>query len=331
MRTHATRRAVLLTAILVVATIGTVPLFGGTVAAQEETANDYFETFRAMEGVEAYEEYDELETVRTFAVSQTQVTGELSAAERAEFEAVLGTLQSFDHAYARADAGEYEASLSAAENVSAHIDELEGYDQTQATLATLALTRFYERLGDGLYEEVDATNRTPVRIERLEMTATTYERADMPEEATQFRVQAEQLNAEYERDRATIDTARNATATFIEDCPDCTDVQAAVSANGLETFAAYQDAQTTHSRVRDVQGHAADHGLAEREEELAAMGDEVAETRTTLAIASSAVLIGYGVVVGLVGTLLVGRLFAWRRTYEAARVGSVVTVGESDV
>lgn len=331
MRTRATRRAILLTAILVVATIGTVPLFGGTVAAQEKSTNDYFEMFRAMEGTEAYEEYDELETVRTFAVSQTQVTGELSATERAEFEAVLGTLQSFDHAYARVDAGEYKASLLAAENVSTHIDELEGYDQTQATLASLALTRFYERLGDGLYEEADATKRTPVRIERLEMTATAYERADMPEEAAQFRVQAKQLNAEYERDSKTMDTAQNATSTFIEDCTDCASIQAAVSSNGLETFAAYQDAQTSHSQIRDAQDRAADHGLAEREEELAAMGDEVAETRTTLAIASSAVLIGYGVVVGLIGTLLVGRLFAWRRTYEAARIGSVVTVGDSDV
>ncbi|WP_408960449.1 hypothetical protein [Natrinema sp. 74] len=331
MRTYDTRRAVVLTAILVVATIGTGPLFGGTVAAQEKTANDYFETFRGMEGTEAYAEYDELETVRTFAVSQTQVTGELSAAERAEFEAVLGTLRAFDRAYTRANGGEYEASLSAAENVSAHVDDLEAYDQTQATLVSLALTRFYERLGNGLYEEANAANRTPVRIERLELSATAYERADMPEEAAQYRVQAEQLRTTYERDRAMINTAANATTAFIEDCTDCASIQAAVSANGLETFTAYQDARRTYHRIRDAQDRAADHGLADRKADLAAMGDEVAEMRTTLALASSAILIGYGVIVGLLGTLIVGRLFVWRRTYEAARIGSVVAVGESDV
>lgn len=330
MQSRATRRAILLAAILVAATT-TVPLFGGIAAAQDETANDYFETLRSMEGTEAYEEYDELETVRTFAVSQTQVTGELTAAERAEFEAVVDTLQAFDRAFVRAENGEYEASLVAAENVSAHVDDLEGYDQTQATLASLALTRFYERLGDGLYEEADAADRTPDRIERLELTATAYERADMPDEAAQFRVQAERLAAEYERDRETFAAAENATTAFLEGCPDCADVQAAVSANGLETFAAYGDARETHRQVRDARERAADHGLAEREEELAAISDDLSETRTTLAIASSAVLIGYGAVVGLVGTIVVGRLFAWRRTYEAARVGSVVTVGDSDV
>lgn len=321
----------LLAAVLVVATVATVPLFGGTAAAQEESANDYFETFRGMEGTEAYAEYDELETVRTFAVSQTQVTGDLSTDERAEFEAVAGTLRAFDRAYVRAEDGEYEASLAAAENVSEHFDDLEQYDQTQATLAGLALTRFYERLGDGLYEEADAVNRTPDRIERLEMTATAYERADMPDEAAQFRVQAEQLTAEYERDRETIATARNTTATFVEDCADCADVQAAISANGLETFAAYEEARATDRQIRDARDRAAVHGLADREEELAAMVDEVSETRTTLAIASSAVLVGYGVVVGLLGTIVVGRLFVWRRTYEASRVGSVVAVGDSDV
>lgn len=322
----------LLAAILVVATVATVPLFGGTVAAQEEeSANDYFETFRGMEGTEAYQEYDELETVRTFAVSQTQVTGDLSAAERAEFAAVADTLRAFDRAYVRAEDGEYEASLAAAENVSGHIDDLEQYDQTQATLASLALTRFYERLGDGLYEEADAVNRTPDRIDRLEMTATAYERADMPDEAAQFRVQAEQLTAEYERDRETIATARNATATFVEDCTDCADVQATISANGLETFAAYGEARATESRILDARDRAATHGLADREEELTAMADDVTETRTTLAIASSAVLVGYGLAVGLLGTIIVGRLFLWRRTYEASRVGSVVAVGDSDV
>ncbi|SER37463.1 hypothetical protein [Natrinema salaciae] len=330
MHTHS-RRATLLTAILVVATITTIPLFGGTAAAQEETANDYFETFRSMEGTEAYDEYDELETVRTFAVSQTQVTGELTAAERAEFEAVIGALTAFDRAYVLAEDGDYESSLAAAENVSAYADDLEEYDQTQATLVTLALTRFYERLGDGLYEEADATNGTPERIEYLDMTATAYERADMPEEATQFRVQAEQLSAEFERDRETIATAQNTSATFLEDCADCADVQAAVSANGFETFAAYQDAEATHIRIRDARERAAHHGLADREDALAAMSDDVGQTRTTLAIASVVVLIGYGVVVGLLGTIVAGRLFVWRRTYDAARVGSVVSVGDSDV
>ncbi|WP_435552961.1 hypothetical protein [Natrinema sp. CGMCC1.2065] len=330
MPTQERKRTILLTALLV-ATAATVPLLGGTATAQERTANGYFETFRSMEGTEAYEEYDELETVRTFAVSKTQVTGDLSAAERAEFDAVLGTLRSFDRAYVRAEEGEYEASLAAAENASAHIEDLEEYDQTQATLADLALTRFYERLGDGLYEEAEATNRTPERLERLELTATAYERADMPDEASQFRVQAERLAAEYDRDRETIATAGNASTTFLEGCTDCTDVQAAISTNGLETFAAYQDARATASRLDGAQERAAEHGLADREAELANASAEVDEARTTLATASAAILIGYGIVVGLLGTIVAGRLFAWRRTYEAAQVGSVVTVGESDV
>ncbi|ELY44628.1 hypothetical protein [Natronorubrum tibetense] len=334
--THTTRLTLIVIAV-VVATLVTIPLFGASVTAADgddpETANEYFETFRAMEGVDAYEEYDELETIRTYAVSQTQETGTLDDDERDELAAVLATMTAFERAYTEAEDGSYEESLGAAEETGEAISELETHEQTQATLADLALTRFYETLGDGLHDDVEAAERTPERIDLLSMTATAYERANMPEESAEFNLQAEQLTAEYDGALEEIETAESDSESFLETCADCTEFQAALvgSTNPLETFENYRSALDVSATLGDAEDEAATHGLEEREEALAAAGSDVGDARLSLALASSAVLIGYGTVVGLFGAIVVSRIFSWRRTYDRAQIGSVVTAGENDV
>ena len=332
-RTTRTAAAYALAALLVLATIAAGGV--GTAAAQEdpETANEYFETFRAMEGTEAYQEYEEFETMRTFAVSRAQEVGTLDDADRAEFAAVLDTMVAFERAYERAGAGEYEASLAAAEEAEAEIDELESYEGTQATLANLAVTRFYASLGDGLRDQASSAERTPDRIELLSMTATAYERANRPNEAAEFNLQAEQLSAEYDAAVERMDDAEAAAGSFFDGCLDCGTVAGAVggSANPVLTFERYQSSQEALSEVRAAQADASENGLDERTTELSALASDVGDARLSLAVASAAILVGYGFVVGLIGTAVLGRIFLWRRTYEMAQIGSIVSGGDGDV
>lgn len=332
--TH-TRKAVvcmLLSLAVLAAAVGGI---AGTAEAQTndpETANEYFETFRAMEDVEAYQEYQEFETIRTFAVSRAQEVGTLEESDRAEFAAVLNTMRSFREAYERAQAGEYESSLAAAEEAETAIDELEPYEQTQATLADLGLTRFYASLGDGLRNQATSTERTPDRIELLNMTATAYERANRPNEAAEFNLQAEQLTAEYNAAVERMDEAEEAGTEFMDSCLSCDTVAGALggSANPIRTFERYQTSQTTLADVREAQATAADNGLQERSSTLGALASDVSNTRFSLAVASVSILVGYGLIVGLVSTAALGRVFRWRQTYDMAQIGSVVSGGDGD-
>ncbi|OTE99903.1 hypothetical protein [Halorubrum sp. SD683] len=332
-RTTRTAAACALAALLVLATVAAGG--AGTAAAQEdpETANEYFETFRAMEGTEAYQEYEEFETMRTFAVSRAQEVGTLDDADRAEFAAVLNTMVAFERAYERADAGEYEASLAAAEEAEVEIDELESYEETQATLAGLAVTRFYASLGDGLRDQASSAERTPDRIELLSMTATAYERANRPNEASEFNLQAEQLSAEYDAAVERMDEAEATAGTLLDQCLNCDTVAGAVggSANPVRTFERYQASQEALSDVQAAQADANENGLDDRTADLRALASDVGDTRFSLAVASVSILVGYGLVVGLIGTAVLSRIFLWRRTYEMAQIGSIVSGGENDV
>ena len=334
-RTRTTRTAIacVLAGLLVLATVAAGG--AGTAAAQDdpETANEYFETFRAMEGTEAYQEYEEFETIRTFAVSRAQEVGTLDDGDRAEFAAVLDAMVAFEEAYEQADAGEYEESLSAAEDAEAAIDELESHEETQATLADLAVTRFYASLADGLRDQASAADRTPDRIELLSMTATAYERANRPNEAAEFNLQAEQLSAEYDAATDRMDDAEATAGAFLDQCLDCGTVAGAVggSANPVRTFERYQSSQEALSEVQAARGDATDHGLDERTSELSATTGDVSDARLSLAVASASILVGYGLVVGLIGTAVLGRIFLWRRTYDMAQVGSIVSGGDGDV
>lgn len=298
-----------------------------------ETAEEYFEAFRAMEDNEAYESYGELETIRSFALQRTQV-GEFTDEDRAELEDVHATLREFETAYERAEAEEYEASFEAGRATEAHIEALAEHDESQAELARLALSRFYEELGDELREEIDDTERTPTRLEYLSMTASAYERAGQSDQAAEFRLQAESQTATYERDSDHMNDVETETAAFLETCGDCGDPVMAIrdaGPNPSVVFDRYQRSQSLYADSLEAERRADIHGLDEREEAFAATNSELREIRFSLAVASSAVLLGYGLFVGLVSIGLLSRVFVWRRTVDAARIDSVVRMGDDDV
>lgn len=323
-------RVLVFTVVIILLSSTTAPMVVS--ATNHKTADDYFDTFRAMDGTEAYQEYEEFNTIRTFAVSQTQEIGTLNSQQRAELAAVEETMVSFEQAYNQADNGEYEQSLETAGSVRDAIEELRQYERTQATLANLALTRFYQNLATDIREEAEATDRTPTQIELLTMTATAYEQANRPDEAAQFNLQAERRAAEYDAATERMDRSESAAETFLSSCQNCDGVVSALigTTSPVRTFQQYQQAQTAVTDVQTAESDATTHGLEERVTELQALGERVDTAWVSLLIASITVLVGYGLVVGALSTALLVRVFAWRQTYDKAQIGSVVTVGETD-
>ena len=178
-----------------------------------------------------------------------------------------------------------------------------------------------------------SVRNTPDRIELLSMTATAYERANRPNEAAEFNLQAEQLSAEYDAAVERMDEAEATAGTLLDQCLNCDTVAGAVgsSANPVRTFERYQASQEALSDVQAAQADASENGLDDRTADLRALANDVGDTRFSLAVASVSILVGYGLVVGLIGTAVLSRIFLWRRTYEMAQIGSIVSGGENDV
>lgn len=324
-----TPRTATVLVLVIIASAGMFPIAAGQTATAEEpeTAEEYFETFRALEGSPTIQEYDELETVRTFAVTEIQEVGTLQTADQERFGAILELLETFEEADEAAAEGDYEAALDTGERLEAAIGDLEAHGEGQAVLADIAASRFYEDLSDELRSTAEDSDRTDDEIENLSMAATASERADFIGEAAELRLQVEQRTAELERDEDQIAETMERAEAFSEECVDCADEVDALTGNGIGLFQEYQEARELAVELSDAEDRAALHGLEDREENLSAAALELEEQQTTLAITTAGILVGYGLVFGLVGSIVFTRVFAWKRAYRRATVDNVVQVG----
>jgi len=240
-------------------------------------------------------------------------------------------LRSFQTAQTRFEAGEYEASLSAANDTEESIAQLRQRDQSLAALSQLALTRYYEQLGTELATQADNANSTQGEVEIRGMAGVAYSRANNPGQASEYTRQVERLSAELAADREQINESQAAMNSFEGRCTDCGSVTSAVTTHHIGVFGLYTQAITVEPRLRDAAGRAEQHGLSERRSTLSAEAETAAEMRSSLALGATALVVVYGAIVGLVTMLVASRLFAWQRAYEFAQVDSVVVMGDNNV
>lgn len=295
-----------------------------------ETADEYLAAFRELSGTPAFEQYTEFETIRSLAVSKLQVVEFDDGTER-EMETVLVLLQSFDESYRAAENGSIDESLATANLTGEQVESLREQGLTYAPLADLALSRFYEDQGDALLEAGSNTARTPETLQLLERASTAFRRAGASQKFSQVNLRVERLRSEYERDVARMDAAEERANDFLDACSSCDAAPATVTGEPFGTFERYQQAGGALSDVRDAERRAEENSLSERRSEFASLRSELSDVRATLAVASAALLVAYGLVVGLVATLVAHRLVVWRRTVDASNVGSIVVLtGGSD-
>lgn len=321
------------TVVLITVIVG-VSLFApaaAPVAAEEpETADDYFSELRTMDNLDVYDEYGELETLHTQSLSAVQV-GEFPPEQASELDSIIATIRLFENAQAQYEAGEFAAGFETATEIESEIDTLETYDESLAALSTLALTRYYEQLGDELVAQAEATDNTPTEIELREMAASAYERSNDPNQAAEYTRQVEQLNAELSADRDRMDDAEASMASFSETCSACESPFGALNSHSIGVVTHYETSLSVTPVLADALQRAERHGLTERQETLEAQSETARTMQLSLAVASAGVLLGYGILVAIIVAVIASRLLAWKRAFEAANVDSVVTVGDRDV
>lgn len=317
---------------VIVATALLVPVSGISTAQQDgpDTAEEYFNTLRGMEGLAVLGEYGELDTVHTQSLAAVQI-GDFSDEKAAELDAVISTLRLFQTAQDHFEAGEYQQALETASDVDAKISELTQRDESLGVLSELALTRYYEALGNELATQADSADNTPTEIDRRQMAARAYRGANNPEQTAEFTRQVEQLNAELRADREQMNASETAMSGFSQGCTGCESPIGAITGNGVGIFGQYQTAIAVQPQVSEAEQLAMRHGLADREETLSEQTATATTYRSSLALGGTLILVGYGLIAGLITMFVASRLFTWKRTYEAAEVDSIVVMGDNNV
>ncbi|MFD1645835.1 hypothetical protein [Haloarchaeobius litoreus] len=290
-----------------------------------ETADEYLAAFNQLSGTPAFEQYTEFETIRSLAVSKLQVVEFDDTTER-EMGAVLALLRSFNESYTAAQNGSVAESLAAANRTGGHVRALEEQGLTYAPLADLALSRFYENQGDALLQSASDVTRTPEKIHLLGQAATAFRQAGATQKFSQVNLRVEELRSGYERDLTAMNAAEERADGFLGSCSSCDGVSAVASGELFGTFSLYLESGGTLADVRDAERRAGENALSDRESRLAGLRTDISSARTTLALASMVLLVGYGVVVALVAMLVTHRLVVWRRTVDAANVGEIVVL-----
>lgn len=297
-----------------------------------ETANEYFETFRSLQGTSAFQSYSEFETIRTFAVTRSQEVGSLNIGEQRELQGLLTLLQSFRNSYQSSQAGEFEEALTQAEEVEAAIDTLEDEGaSTEASLAQLGLTRYYESVASDAQTEADSTQRTPEEVALLTVAANAYDRAGLPNQAAQFTAQVERMESEYEFATEDMESATTEGQSFLSTCTNCEDPVNALASNPITLFSQYSQVQSVRNEVNDALEKAEIHGVVDDQEQLTQTKGQIDTAWTTLAVSTSFILLAYSIILALISTIVMTKLFSWKRDLDNVDVARVVAGGDTNV
>jgi len=306
-----------------------------TAAAQEdegsspETADEYLEAFRALEGQEAFQEYSEFEVVRAQAVSAVQV-GEFTDAKAQRMALVYDVLTTFEEAYALSGNGDRAASVEQANETAGLVAELRNAGGSQyAALTTVALDRFYQNQGEALHETALETNDTRERLSLMGSAASAYQQGGAVQQYSNLVVQRERLQSTYESDVETLNESVAAAREFGSRCQDaCGSAVGAVTTHSTAVFGLYGDARTTDDRLATAGSLAAEHGLADRAETVSSLREQSGSAVTSLALASAMLALGFALVVALVAMAVAHRLSAWARDVEDSQVDDIVSAQE---
>ncbi|WP_132056887.1 hypothetical protein [Halorussus amylolyticus] len=308
------------------------PATAASAATQDsspETADEYLESLRALEGQEAFEEYSEFEVVRAQAVSAVQV-GEFTDAKADRMALVYDVLVSFDEAYELSQSGERAESIDRANETEARLEELRSAGGSQyAALTSIALDRFYQNQGETLHDEALAANDTRVALELMGSAATAYQRGGAVEEYSNLVVQRESLQSTYESDVETVNESVAAADAFFADCGEsCTSPVGALTTHTVSVFDHYADARTASDRLGTASEATAEHGLSDRSETVGTMSERAQSTVFSLAVASVILAVGFALVVALVAMVVAHRLSAWAKDVEDSQIGDIVLTEE---
>ncbi|QLH76565.1 hypothetical protein HZS55_04260 [Halosimplex rubrum] len=298
-------------------------------AAQPETQEEYLDRFRALNGTAAFAQYQELEVIRSQAVLEVQV-GNFTDTKRQRMGRVLDLLVTFREAVAARANGSNARSLELGNETDSITDSLletEGGRQ-YAVLADLALDRFFERNGQAFLERAEGIERTPDRLTVLERSATAFRRAGAADRFSQITLRIETTRQQYRSDLEEMNESAAVTDAFLASCGGCDAPTEALQRHRLNVFALYSQSLRADIEAQRGETLAARHALSDRTGQFQSETATIDRYRQTLAVTGAGVIVGFAVVVALVGALVTWRLMRWRRDLVDAQAGDVVLVGE---
>lgn len=290
-----------------------------------ETADEYLDAFRGLQGHEAFQEYSEFEVVRSQAISTVQV-GTFTEAKAERMALVYEVLVTFEEAYNLSQTGSRVESLERANATATLLADLRAAGGNQyAALTTLALDRFYRDQGEALHEEALAANDTRTKLELMRHAATAYKHGGAVEKYSNLVVQRGSLESSYEADVETLNESMAAARRSLSRCDDgCESPVAALATHSTSVFDRYADMRRTTDRLAVAADVAAEHGLSDRADEVSATRERAWSAVVSLAVASAALVLGFAAVVAIVAMVVAHRLSAWARDVEHSHVGEIV-------
>ncbi|UPW02280.1 hypothetical protein M0R88_09360 [Halorussus gelatinilyticus] len=296
-----------------------------TEESSPETADEFLDAFRGLEGHPAFQEYSEFEVVRAQAVSTVQV-GTFTDAKAERMRLVYEVLVTFDEAYNLSQSGSRIESLERANRTEALVADLRAAGGSQyAALTTLALDRFYQNQGEALHQAALATNDTRSRLDLMKSAATAYKRGGAVQQYSNLVVQRERLQATYQTDVETLNESVAAAGEFLDSCREsCDSAVGALTTHTLSVFDRYASARAASDRLVTAADVTAEHGLSDRAERISEMRERTQSAVASLALASAMLALGFAAAVALVAGLFAHRLTAWARDVDDAQIGDIV-------
>ncbi|NHN61692.1 MULTISPECIES: hypothetical protein [Halorussus] len=294
-------------------------------ASSPETADEFLDAFRGLEGNPAFQEYSEFEVVRAQAVSAVQV-GTFTDAKAERMRLVHEVLVTFDEAYNLSRSGSRTAALERVNETESLLADLRAAGGTQyAALTGIALDRFYVDQGEALHEAALATNDTRTRLDRMASAATAYKRGGAVQQYSNLVVQRERLQSAYRADVEALNESVAAARSFLDSCGEaCGSPVGALAAHGTAVFDEYAAARSANDRLAAAETVTAEHGLADRARTVGALRERARSAVTGLALASALLALGFALVVAVVAMLFAHRLAAWGRDVEDSQIGEIV-------
>lgn len=295
------------------------------VTASPETADEFLDAFRELDGHPAFQEYSEFEVVRAQAVSAVQV-GTFTDEKAERMRLVYEVLVTFDKAYNLSRSGSRTAALERVNETEPLLADLRVAGGTQyAALTGIALDRFYVDQGEALHEAALAANDTRTKLDRMASAAVAYKRGDAVQQYSNLVVQRERLQSTYRADVETLNESVVAAQSFLNACGEaCSSPVGALAGHGTAVFDEYAAARTANDRLGTAAEVTVEHGLADRADTVGALRERARSTVTSLALASALLALGFAVVVAVVAMLFAHRLAAWARDVEDSKVGAIV-------
>lgn len=325
-------RTTVLIATLCLVSIAALPTVGIASADDDpHTQSEYLDTLNGMDGYEIYDEVEEINEVHAQSITDIQFIDDFDDEDREHFDAVITLLDDFEQAHTHVDNGEYDDGLDISEQL---INEtIPSLDETEyvgiVTRAEFGFNRYHEQLGTELATQADEATATPDEITLRSYSAQAHELADNPAQAAEQRSFEEQLAVELSADQDQINTSQSSAEAFADSCDACESPVEAAQFYHFNIFSQYEAASDAYENASQVVTLTEQHNLggSTADERLA---DDIFDQQITLGLGALVLMTSYGAIIGLIATVVLLRLFRWKRTHDAAQVDSIVVIGDTN-